>query len=194
MMILRRIARPLLASVFVTAGVDVLRNPEPRVEMASDVAPKIAGAIPPLANQSTESLVRLNAAVHVVGGSLLALNRFPRLSSLALAATLVPTTAAAHRYWEHDDPATRKQQQTHFYKNVSILGGLLLATADTEGRPGVAWRARHGAEHTAGKARHTADHAGAAVERRRRDLRRAAKAAKREAKLAKTAARAALPI
>ena len=33
----------------------------------------------------------------------------------------------------------------HFFKNLSMLGGLLLAAVDTEGRPGVAWRAKHAA-------------------------------------------------
>ena len=194
MMIFRRIARPLLASIFVTSGVDTLRNPQPLVSVADDVAPKVAGAIPALANQDTESLVKINAGVQVVAGSLFALNRLPRLSALALAATIVPTTAAAHRYWEAEDPSDRQQQQTHFYKNVSILGGLLLASADTEGRPGVAWRARHKAGHAAGKVRHRAEHAGIAVQRTRKDVKRAAKVAKREAKLAGKAAKGALPI
>jgi hypothetical protein len=33
----------------------------------------------------------------------------------------------------------------HFFKNVSMLGGLLLAAVDTDGKPGVAWRAKHAA-------------------------------------------------
>jgi hypothetical protein len=32
---------------------------------------------------------------------------------------------------------------THFFKNLSMLGGLVLASVDTEGKPGVAWRASH---------------------------------------------------
>ncbi|MBK6501203.1 MAG: hypothetical protein IPG03_02165 [Candidatus Microthrix sp.] len=35
-----------------------------------------------------------------------------------------------------------------FEKNASILGGLLLATVDTEGRPGLGWRARRAAKDT----------------------------------------------
>jgi putative oxidoreductase len=34
----------------------------------------------------------------------------------------------------------------HFFKNVSMLGGLMLAAVDTEGKPGVAWRARRAAK------------------------------------------------
>jgi hypothetical protein len=48
-----------------------------------------------------------------------------------------------------------------------MLGGLLLAGVDTEGKPGVAWRARHAATDV------------------RREARHLAKGARREAKLAR---------
>ena len=71
------------------------------------------------------------------------LSAVPTLASTVLAASLVPTTAAGHRFWEESDPDVRAQQQLQFVKNVSMLGGLLLAAVDTEGKPGVAWRAKH---------------------------------------------------
>ena len=37
--------------------------------------------------------------------------------------------------------AERPAQKIQFLKNLSMLGGLLLATVDTEGKPGLAWRA-----------------------------------------------------
>jgi hypothetical protein len=40
-----------------------------------------------------------------------------------------------------------------FFKNVSMVGGLLLAGVDTEGRPGVAWRARRAARDVRREAR-----------------------------------------
>jgi len=73
-----------------------------------------------------------------------------------LAATLVPTTAAGHRFWEEEDPAQRSNQRIHFFKNVSMLGGLIIAGVDTEGRPGVAWRARRAAQDARREARHLA--------------------------------------
>jgi uncharacterized membrane protein YphA (DoxX/SURF4 family) len=75
---------------------------------------------------STEQLVRVDGAAKVLGGVALGLGIFPRLSALGLAASLVPTTLAGHRFWEETDPAQRKAQQLHFVKNVSILGGVLL--------------------------------------------------------------------
>ena len=163
MSLLRRVARPMLASMFVTGGLDALRDPGPKGPPAMDVATRLPG----VPEWDAELLVQVNGGVQVGAGLLLALGRVPRLSALALAASLVPTTAAGHRFWEYDDAAQRRQQQIHFLKNVSMLGGLLLAAVDTEGRPGVGWRARHASEH-----------AGAAVRRGRRESRLAAKAAR----------------
>lgn len=177
MSLLRRVARPMLASMFIAGGVDALRDPGPKMPAAEGVAPKVANQIPGLPEDDTEKLIRINGGVQVAAGALLALGRFPRLSSLALAASLVPTTAAGHRFWEEDDAAARQQQQFHFLKNVSMLGGLLLASMDTEGKPGLVWRARHQAEH-----------AEVAVRRRRRDARLAAKAARGAARAKRRAA------
>jgi len=145
-MILRRIARPMLAAVFVSGGLDTLRNPKPRVETAAPVIDKaveqVKDKVPAQVPTDPELLVKANAAAQVAAGIAFGLGRFPRLSALVLAASLVPTTVAGHRFWEHDD-ADRVAQRTHFLKNVGLLGGLLIATADTHGKPSLSWRARH---------------------------------------------------
>lgn len=149
MLLVRRIARPMLASVFISGGIDSLRDPELGAEAAGDVATDVADAAPPSASLPTDdpvALVRIDAGVKIVGGLLLAGGgRFARLGAVALAASLVPTTLGAHRFWEVDDAKERLQQQLHFTKNLSLLGGLLLAAVDTGGRPSVGWRARHAA-------------------------------------------------
>ena len=150
MSITRRIARPLLAASFVSGGVDTLRNPGPRVDMAEAVAPKVAEPLP-LPNE-TDQLVRINAVVQVVGGVLLTVGRLRRVAAAILAASLVPTTLAGHRFWEEEDPAQRAQQQIHFVKNVGLLGGLILAAVDTEGAPSLSWRARRAARRVRKKA------------------------------------------
>ena len=70
-----------------------------------------------------------------------------RPAAVVLAATLVPTTLAGHRFWEEDDPAARRHQTIHVLKNVAMMGGLLLAAADTGGRPSVPWRAKRAVGH-----------------------------------------------
>jgi hypothetical protein len=87
-------------------------------------------------------LVRANGAVQVGAGVLLATGRLPRLASLALIGSIVPTTYAGHRFWEETDDADRAQQRVHFLKNLGLLGGLVLAAVDSEGQPSLSWRAK----------------------------------------------------
>ncbi len=145
MPVLRAVARPMLASIFILQGYDSFRRPERYAPRAEPVVRPIAervSAVP----AKTEDAVRLNGAVQMVAGSLLALGRWPRLSALAIAATLVPTTLAGHRFWEEEEEGNAAQQRIHFLKNVSMLGGLLIAAADTAGKPSLAWRSRHAAK------------------------------------------------
>lgn len=131
-MLVRRLARPMLASMFIVGGVDTLRRPAPKVQEAEALG----------LQENTEQVVKANAAAQVVAGLALATNRLPRVSAVVLAASLVPTTAAGHRFWEHSDPNQRANQTQHFVKNVSMLGGLLLAAVDTEGKESVARRTK----------------------------------------------------
>jgi uncharacterized membrane protein YphA (DoxX/SURF4 family) len=124
----RRIARPLLAGIFIQGGIDTFRNPGPRAQRVEPVIGGLADTVP-LADD-TEALVRLNAAAHIVGGTLLALGKLPRLSAAVLAASLVPTTVAGHRFWEEESPQSKAMQRTHFLKNLAILGGLIIAATD----------------------------------------------------------------
>jgi uncharacterized membrane protein YphA (DoxX/SURF4 family) len=90
-------------------------------------------------------MVKIDALVKIGAGAALALGKLPRLSAALLAASLVPTTLAGHPFWELDDPKERSAQRIQFLKNLGLLGGLLLASADTEGKPSLGWRARRGA-------------------------------------------------
>jgi putative oxidoreductase len=127
-MLTRRIARPLLAGIFVSGGIDTLRNPAPRAQRAEPVTTRLTGALP--LPDDTETLVKVNAAVHIVAGTTLALGKLPRLSAAVLAASLVPTTVGGHRFWEEESPQGKAMQRTHFLKNLAILGGLIIAATD----------------------------------------------------------------
>lgn len=146
MALVRMFARPMMSSMFVTGGVNSLKNANHLAAGAQPVTdrlqPLIAKTSLPL-SLTSKQMVQLNAAVHVVAGAMLATGRAPRLAGAVLAASLVPTTLAGHRFWEESDPQSRANQRVQFFKNVSMLGGLLLASVDTEGRPSLAWRARH---------------------------------------------------
>ena len=161
MTISRLLARPMLASMFVVGGASALQNAEARAKAAAPVTeklvPLVERAMPNVSIPSEPvTLVRINAAAQVAAGLALATGRVPRLSALVLAASLLPTTAAGHRYWEEDDPTQRANQKIHFFKNVSMMGGLVIASFDTEGRPGMAWRARRAARDARREAGHLA--------------------------------------
>ena len=156
MTVSRTIARPMLASIFVVGAATALKSTSGPAAKADPVTSRLV----PLARKAgiplpedPETLVKLNAGVQIGAGLALATGRMPRLSAAILAGSLIPTTAAGHRFWEHDDDATRTQQRLHFFKNVALVGGLIIAAGDTEGRPGVAWRARHAAKDAKREAR-----------------------------------------
>jgi putative oxidoreductase len=150
MTLTRLIARPMLASMFVVGGIDSVTNPSgkvPKAQKVTDRVPELVERFAPNLPVPTDpaTLVRINGGVQVAAGLALATGRMPRLSALALAGSLVPTTLAGHDFWKEKDKTARKGQRIQFFKNVSMLGGLIIASFDTEGRPGVAWRARHAA-------------------------------------------------
>jgi uncharacterized membrane protein YphA (DoxX/SURF4 family) len=160
----RAVARPMLASMFLYGGLDSVRHPDAKVAKAASVTAPVVDAIPFLPKDPV-TLVRLNGAVQVGAGGLLALGRMPRLAALALATTLLPTTLAGHPFWDFDDPQERATQRIQFLKNLSMLGGLLLSAADTGGRPSVTWWARSKARRARRRTTEAAAHAQATAER-----------------------------
>jgi uncharacterized membrane protein YphA (DoxX/SURF4 family) len=189
-MLVRRIARPLLASTFIYGGIDTLRNPQPRVAGARPVVETITEQadkqLPVQLPRDVEQWVKIDAAVKVGAGLLLAFGRFPRVAATLLAASVVPTTVAGHRFWEKDDPQERSGQLIHFLKNLGLLGGLLLAAVDTEGKPSVGYRARRAAQKAADS---TEKNLEKAQKRAAKAQNRAKKAAKEQAKKARKQAK-----
>jgi putative oxidoreductase len=137
----RRIARPLLASIFVVGGWDALWNPAGKAKKAEPVTEPLSESVG-VDQLNAETLVRINGAVQIAGGVLLGAGKYRRIAALVLIGSIVPTTYAGHRFWEESDPTTRAQQKIHFLKNLGLLGGLILAAFDTEGEPSLGWRAK----------------------------------------------------
>ncbi|MGG7102339.1 DoxX family membrane protein [Rhodococcus sp. 24CO] len=149
-MLVRRIARPLLSTFFIAGGIDALRDPAQRAVQAAPLIDKVVGTLPEAVKQKIatdpETLVKINSVIQIGGGVLLASGKTPRLASLALAGSLVPTTLVGHDFWNETDPSARAMQRTQFVKNVSLLGGLIIASVDTEGKPSLGWRGRRAAK------------------------------------------------
>jgi putative oxidoreductase len=168
----RSAAHAMLASIFVISGIRVLLDPDSRAEAAKRVTERVGPLIEkvdPRLPSDTRSLVRIKAGTDIAAGLLLASGRLTRPAALVLAVSLVPTTFAGHPFWSMPKPE-RNAQQVHFLKNLGLLGGLLLAAADTQGKPGLKYRTSH------------------AVDRSQRRVKRAVKTARREAKIAAVSA------
>jgi uncharacterized membrane protein YphA (DoxX/SURF4 family) len=152
MTFLRALNRTLLASHFIVNGVKAVRNPEPYVAGAEPLVDRwvpvvkqyAPASVADLVPTDATTLVRVNGAVQVVAGVALATGKGRRLGAWMLAGSLIPTTVARHPYWTRDTPEERAADKTHFLKNLSLLGGVLIAARDTEGHPSLVYRANAG--------------------------------------------------
>jgi uncharacterized membrane protein YphA (DoxX/SURF4 family) len=92
-----------------------------------------------------ETVARINAAVQVGGGLLLATGKLPRIASAALAFTVIPGSLGGHLFWNEPDPELKVQKRRDLLTDLSLLGGLIIASADTAGKPSLGWRGRRAA-------------------------------------------------
>jgi uncharacterized membrane protein YphA (DoxX/SURF4 family)/vacuolar-type H+-ATPase subunit H len=148
-MLVRRVARPLLSAVFIGQGVEALREPDRAAETARPTAEGLQKLPPSAASKVPKdpmTLARVTAGVQIGGGLLLATGRLPRLASAALAATVVPGSLGGHLFWTETDPQRKTQQRREFLTDLSLLGGLMIASVDTEGKPSLGWRGRRAAK------------------------------------------------
>jgi uncharacterized membrane protein YphA (DoxX/SURF4 family) len=199
-MLVRRIARPLLATLFVADGVDAVRAPEPHVQRVEAAYRRLSGQIdlPDLDHGQLRTLVRAHGAGVTVAALALALGRAPRTAALVLSLLTIPVavvnspvlsggnvltrlkdkatgagstgTASAA-----ETPADADQDRTQrFLRNLTMIGATLIAAVDLEGRPGLAWRAGHARVDKA-----ATKEARAAVAEARREVKAALKDARR---------------
>lgn len=120
----RAAGRVALAAMFITGGADAMLDPGPRTSKAEEVGVPL----------DPELAVRANGAAMLGAGVALALGVRPRLAAAVLAGSLVPTTLAGHPYWRIEDPGMRRQQRTHFFKNIGLFGGALLVLSERRRR------------------------------------------------------------
>ncbi|PWD52152.1 hypothetical protein C8046_17385 [Serinibacter arcticus] len=157
-MMLRRVARPLLASVFVADGWRAVRHPAAEVEHLPQARPALTQLADKAPVQlSPDLIVRAAGAAKIVAGGLLGLGIAPRAAATVLTVLHLPTVVAANPFWD----ATGEKRREHLLgllRDSAVLGGLLLAAADTAGKPSIAWRldtARStSAKHVATSAKH----------------------------------------
>lgn len=174
----------MLGTIFMVGGVRAMTDPHRLVPRAKPVTDRVV----PLLEKTDRrlptdpaTLVRLNGAVQAGAGALM-LTRFSRPAAFVLAGSMVPTTVAGHPFWAMDSKAESRAHQTQFLKNLAIMGGLVLAGLDTEGRPGIAWRTRRAtkdARHRVSDARWRTRHLAGDAQRELRNTAGKAKVAAR---------------
>lgn len=159
-MMIRKVARPMLAAAFISQGAEALRRPisaadaaRPTLEGLRKLPDPVAARVP----ENPDTFARITAATQVAGGLLLATGRLPRIASAALAVAVLPANLGSQMFWDESDSVTRSRKRREFMVDLSLLGGLLIAAADTAGKPSLGWRGRRVARRVAEAAALTAD-------------------------------------
>ncbi|MCP9276010.1 DoxX family membrane protein [Mycolicibacterium arenosum] len=147
-MLIRRVARPMLATTFIARGVDSLRSPKtaadaarPTLEGLSNLPDPVSSYVP----SDADTVAKATAAVQIGAGLLLATGKLPRFASAALAVSVVPGSLGAHAFWNENDPERKATERKAFFADISLIGGLIIASVDTEGKPSLGWRGRRAA-------------------------------------------------
>jgi uncharacterized membrane protein YphA (DoxX/SURF4 family) len=138
----------MLSAAFISRGVESLRSPKPAADAARPTLEGLSKLPDPVGTNvpsNAETVARINAAVQIGGGLLLATGKLPRLASAALAASVVPGSLGGHMFWNQTDPVRKADERRAFLTDVSLIGGLIIAAVDTEGKPSLGWRGRRAA-------------------------------------------------
>jgi uncharacterized membrane protein YphA (DoxX/SURF4 family) len=127
------LARPFVAAPYIINGLETLRDPRARAEQVGPTVKPIADRLEWLPTKDPEALVRLQGAVSLGTGVLVLTGRFRRLTTLLMAAQIVPALATEHRYWTEDDPERRSSERSHLLKNAGLFGALLMVATEPRG-------------------------------------------------------------
>jgi putative oxidoreductase len=117
------VARVLLMALFIIFGLDKFLNFAGTAQYMESVGL-------PLPVYAAASALFMELFV----GAAILVGFYTRPLALALALYTLITALLGHRYWLFTDPGVRLDTMIHFYKNMSIAGGLLLLCITGPGR------------------------------------------------------------
>ena len=147
---IRKLARPMLASVYIADGVNTVKNASAHANDAERVVNTIKSVLPSQYAQyipsDPETVAKINGGLKIGAGSTFALGKAPRLSAGLLAVSTVGSLLGRNAFWEAKNADEKTRRRNGAMTNVALLGGVLIASADTEGKPGLAWRAQDAAK------------------------------------------------
>ena len=149
--LLQTAGRVFTAPIFISGGYSAVKDPAGKAAMAESTLDTIREYVPGLP-EDNELLVRINGGVQILAGTTLLLGIKPRLSALALAGSLIPTTLAGHSFWEMEGGEAKAAHQTQFSKNLAALGGLMLIAGSGDNSKAIEKAANKAAKKAAKKA------------------------------------------
>jgi putative oxidoreductase len=122
------IGRVLLSVVFIVFGYLQFTN------IGNYIAnPAVVKAAATSGILSPTVIAYLVAAIDLFGGLLILVGYQTRWAAVVLIVFILLTFIFAHNFWTMEG-AARAANQAHFYKNLSLIGGLLLLIAAGPGR------------------------------------------------------------
>lgn len=151
-MLVRRLARPLLASWFVAEGIGAVRHPSEHAQRVETAWRRVAArteAPDPPEQEALRNMVKLHGAGMAVAGLMLGLGKAPRLAACTLAVLTLPLAAMdypkAPREGVGSRPsaAERADRRDRFLRDLSLIGGAALSGLDRHGKPSLGWRMSH---------------------------------------------------
>ncbi|NTV38418.1 MAG: hypothetical protein HGA51_00445 [Demequinaceae bacterium] len=122
---IRALARPLLASWFVYGGVRAAMEPQKGAAAAGPVVRPLLTEVS--LDVPVETLVRAHGIATAVTATVLAFSKSPRTAGVALTGLAAVTVATATPFWRMEEGAERDAALEQFMKNLSLLGGAMLA-------------------------------------------------------------------
>lgn len=155
-MLIRRIARPLLASWFVSEGLDAARRPSAHVAFARPAVEALlerTTGVPRPSDAQLRTIIQAHGLATALAALALALGRAPRTAALALAALTLPLAAASMPGGKGAKlaPEASRERRDRFVRSLAFTGAALIAGVDAEGRPGVSWRLANAREQAAAR-------------------------------------------
>lgn len=189
MSLVRRIARPLLASPFIVKGVDTFLSPGDEIEAHPDLSARLDRTLDENGSPvDARTLLKICGGVAAGAGVLFALNKAPRLSALLLLGTTTVGYAQLRPIWRLEGHE-RVDAVKDLLVQGGLIGGMLLATVDTDGKPSLAWRAERLVAKGRKKAEKAQNQAGRALEKGGKNASKKAQDASKKAQASRKQAR-----
>ena len=120
---IRKLARPMLASVYIADGVNTVMNSSARAKGAEKVVSTVKAVLPAqyasFIPSDPETVARINGGVKVGAGTTFAFGKAPRLSAGLLAASTVGTLVGRNAFWDAKNEDEKARMRTGALTNVA---------------------------------------------------------------------------